>query len=80
MSNTAEAETARWHGLIGADGEDQSMPEGLRKPNGITTLAKMPAFISPVFADWTTNLHPLNPQDVIANNVSPLIVGKMQQK
>ena len=78
--NTAEAGTARWHGLIGADGEDQSMPEGRSKLNGITTLAAMPAFIPPAFADWITNLHPLNPQDVIANNVSPVVVEKMQQR
>ncbi|KAL9124269.1 MAG: hypothetical protein Q9217_006387 [Psora testacea] len=80
MFNTAEAETAGWHGVIGANGEVQSMSEGRCKLNGITTVATMPAFNpSSVFADWTTSLHPLNPQDVIANDVSPIVIEKMQQ-
>ena len=80
MFDIAEAETARWCRSVGADSEGESMSEGRRKLNGIMTLDTMSALVPPVFADWTRNLHPLKPQDVIANDVSPLVVEEMQQK
>ena len=76
----AEAQTARWCRSFGADSEGQNMSGGRRKLNGIKTLDVMSVWDPPVFADWTTNLQPLKAQDVIANDVSPLVVKEMQQK
>ena len=80
MFDIAEAETARWSRSAGADSEGQNMSGGRRKLNGIRTLDTMSVFVPPAFADWTTNLHPLKPQDVIANDVNPPVVEEMQQK
>lgn len=80
MFNNAEAETARYYSSIGADGEEKVASEGKKKLNGISTLTSMAAFIPQVFEPSTSSLHALNPEDVIANDISPAVLEKMQNK
>ena len=76
----AEAETTRWHRSLGYENKAQNMSGARRRLNGIMTVDTMSVWVPPLFADWTLNLHPLDPPDVIANDVSPLVVGEMKQK
>ncbi|KAI9716020.1 MAG: hypothetical protein M1812_005654 [Candelaria pacifica] len=81
ISNKAEVEANGGHGLIGAERAVQNMSDGRRKLNGIATVATMSASIpSSIFADWTANLDPVDPEDVIANDIRPNVIEKMQQK
>ena len=80
MLDLAEADAARWCRLINADSEDQNFSEGRRKLNDIMTVDVMSVWVLPVFADWITDLQPLKPQDVIADDVCPLVLEEIQKK
>ena len=40
----------------------------------------MSAFIPPVFDEWTSSLEVKDPQDVIADDIEPAVLSKMQEK
>lgn len=80
LLSEAEGDTSRYYSSIGADGSNYNISEGRRKLNGISTVASMSAFIPPVFADWTSELHFKDPQDVIADDIEPAVLEKMQKK
>lgn len=75
----SEADIGAYYTSIGAGDMTKAMPEGRRKLNGIATAGSMSAFIPPLFDDWSTQLQTHNPQDVIANAVSPDVLEKMQR-
>lgn len=73
----SEAEIKEYYRSIGAEFK---MSEGRKKLHGISTLASMAAFIPDAFETWTSSMNAEDPQNVIANDVSPSVVDKMQNK
>lgn len=80
LFKAAETEAAKRHDLLCPEYNDHTVSQGRSKLKGIATITAMTNFMpSSVYADWVSKLQPRHPEDVIANDITPDVLKKMQQ-